>query len=60
LDEDIWPQPPTQPALPPDLSKRIGISDDIMEGAVVYEDVIRDLYDAINREYGTNIQPPLN
>jgi hypothetical protein len=42
------------------LSKRIGISDDIMEGAVVYEDVIRDLYDAINREYGTNIQPPLN
>ena len=60
VDEDIWPQPPTQPALPPDLSKRIGISDYVMSGAVVYEDVIRELYNEINREYGTNVQPPLN
>ncbi len=28
IDEDIWPQPATQPKLPPDFSQRIGFSDE--------------------------------
>jgi len=58
IDEDIWPQPPTQKALPPDLSQRIGFSDFIMSGRVAFEEVVKGIYDEINEKYGTNVPPP--
>jgi ribonuclease Z len=58
IDEDIWPQPPTQKALPPDLSQRIGFSDFIVSGRVAFEEVVKGIYDEINEKYGTNVPPP--
>ncbi len=58
-DEDIYPQPPASgPKLPPDPSKRIGMSDTLMEGRVVFADVLKDLYDRVNKAYGSNEKVP--
>ena len=59
LDEDIWPQPATQPKLPPDLSQRIGFSKEIMAGREVFTDVVKKLYDDINARYGSDAKPPI-
>jgi len=58
IDEDIWPQPATQPKLPPDFSKRIGFSDEIISGRVPFPEVVRAIYDDINARYGTSAKPP--
>jgi ribonuclease Z len=58
IDEDIWPQPATQPKLPPDLSKRIGFSKEIISGRLPYPDVVKGIYDDINKRYGTNVKAP--
>ena len=58
IDEDIWPPAPTQPKLPPDFSQQIGFSDFVSGGRVDYQDVIEEIYEQINREYGTNVRPP--
>ena len=59
IDEDIWPLPPTQRPMPPDPSLRIGFTPEMMQGRVVHEDVIREIYAEINERYGTNVQPPI-
>jgi ribonuclease Z len=41
IDEAIWPQPSVTETLPADPKERVGFSDYIMKGRVVYEDVIR-------------------
>ena len=58
IDEDIWPQRGTQRPLPADLSQRIGFSDFIAGGRVPYRDVVQEIYDELNAQYGTNAQPP--
>jgi ribonuclease Z len=60
IDEDIYPQPPASgPKLPPDASKRIGMSKFVTKGRVIFKDVIKDLYNRVNKEYGSNEKPPL-
>jgi ribonuclease Z len=58
IDEDIWPQPATQPKLPPDLSQTIGFSDFITDGRVPFSDVVEQLYDEVNAEFGTSVPYP--
>ncbi len=58
IDEDIWPQPPTQQKMRPDRSIRVGFSDYIIGGRVPFSEVVQEIYEAINKEYGTNIEPP--
>lgn len=58
IDEDIWPQPATQAKLPPDLSQRIGFTDFIAGGRVPFRDVVQQIYDEINEQYGTDAKPP--
>ena len=58
IDEDIWPQPSVFGNRPADGSKRIGFSEYIWEGRVNYSDVLKNIYDDINKEYGTSIAPP--
>ena len=58
VDENIWPPPPTQPKLPPDFSKRIGFSKEIISGRTVFKDVVQTIYDDINETYGTDVNPP--
>ena len=60
IDEDIYPQPAASgKKLPPDPSKRIGFSEFVTEGRVVFADVIKTLYDRVNEAYGSNEEPPL-
>ena len=60
IDEDIYPQPAASgKKLPPDPSKRVGFSEYITNGRVVFEDVVKKLYERVNTEYGSNEEPPL-
>ncbi len=58
IDEDIWPQPATQPKLPPDFSQRIGFSEFIIGGRVPFQDVVEQIFDEINDKYGVNVPYP--
>ncbi len=58
VDENIWPPPATQPKLPPDFSKRIGFSQEILSGRTVFKDIVQTIYDDINETYGTDVNPP--
>ena len=58
IDEDIWPQPSVFGNIPADQSKRIGFSNYIMEGRVIYSEVLKKIYDDINEEYGTSVPVP--
>jgi ribonuclease Z len=60
IDEDIRPKPAASgKKLPPDPSQRIGFTEFIMEGRVVFADVLKALYDRVNEAYGSNEEPPL-
>lgn len=58
IDEDIWPQPSVLGVQRPDQSKRIGFSKYIWDGRVNYPEILKNIYDKINKEYGTDITPP--
>jgi len=58
IDEDIWPQPSVLGVKRPDQSKRIGFSKYIWDGRVNYPEILKNIYDKINKEYGTDIAPP--
>jgi ribonuclease Z len=58
IDEDIWPQPSVLGSKPADPSKRIGFSKYIWEARVNFSEVLKKIYDDVNKEYGTDIQPP--
>lgn len=46
--------------LPVDQSQRIGFSDFINSGRVVYKDVIKNIYSQTNKKFGTEIKPPVD
>jgi hypothetical protein len=58
IDEDIWPSPATQPKIPAELDKRIGFSKEIISGRLPYADVVKKIFDDVNKQYGTNVPPP--
>ena len=45
--------------LSPDVSKRNKFSKFITNGRVVFTDVIQNIYDEINKKYGSKVNPPL-
>ena len=56
--EDIWPLPSITKKLSADPKKRVGFSDYILGGRVVYKDVIKFYYDQTNKMFGTDYKPP--
>ena len=54
IDEDIWPQPAISPKLDPDRSTRIGFTDFILSGREPFTDIVQNVWDEINAEYGTD------
>jgi ribonuclease Z len=58
IDEDIWPQPSVYGSKPADPTQRIGFSKYIWDGRVNYSEVLKNIYDKINKEYGTDVAPP--
>lgn len=60
VDEDVWPQPSITEKLSADPKDRIGFSEFIASGRVVFDDVIKSYYDQTNEMFGTDIKPPVN
>jgi ribonuclease Z len=58
VDEDIWPLPSITKKLSADPKLRVGFTDYIMGGRVVFDDVINAYYKETNEMFGTNYQPP--
>ena len=59
IDEDIWPLPSVTEKLPADPSQRVGFSDEIMSGRVVFEDVIKWYYESTHEKFGPDYKPPV-
>jgi ribonuclease Z len=58
INEEVWPLPSVTKKLAADPKERIGFTDFLMEGRVVYEDVIKFYYDQTNKMFGTDFKPP--
>ena len=58
IDEDIWPLPSITETLAADPADRVGFSDYIIGGRVVYKDVLKFYYDQTNKMFGTDFQAP--
>ena len=58
INEDVWPLPSVTKKLSADPKERIGFTKFLMEGRVVYEDVIKFYYDQTNKMFGTDFKPP--
>jgi ribonuclease Z len=58
VDESVWPQPSIYPKAAADPKERIGFSKYIMDGRVVFGDVIKFYYDQTNEMFGTDFEPP--
>ncbi len=58
INEDAWPLPSVTEKLPADPSQRIGFTKFIEDGREVFTDVIKRAYDATNKQFGTNVEPP--
>ena len=58
IDEDIWPLPSITKKESADPKKRVGFSDFVTSGRVVFKDVVKKYYEETNKEFGTNYQPP--
>ena len=58
IDEDIFPPPALKVKNAPDLSKMIPMSDFISAGQIPFPEIVGPIYDDINEQYGTDIQPP--
>ena len=58
IDEAVWPQPSIYKKQAADPSKRIGFSKEMLEGRVVFAEVIKFYYDQANDMFGTDFEPP--
>jgi len=58
VDEDIWPLPSITETLAADPSRRVGFTDFLVGGRVVFDDVIKFYYDQTNEMFGTDFEPP--
>jgi ribonuclease Z len=59
VDEDIWPMPATRKLVPPDPKlRRVQMSKEMRDGRVVHRDILQDVYDYINKRFGSNEKVP--
>ena len=54
VSEDVWPPPASEAPVPPDPSRRIPYSEQILGGKLDVKDVLQPIYDEINEQYGLN------
>ncbi len=58
INEDVWPLPSLTEKLPANPKDRVGFSEFITNGRVVYSEVIKFYYDQTNKMFGTNYKAP--
>ena len=59
IDEEIWPSPPTQAKIAPDLGGSISFSDFTLSGVLPFPEIVGPIYDEINEKYDTDYEPVL-
>lgn len=57
VSEEVWPPPASEAPMPPDPSRRIPYSKEILDGKLDVVDVVQPIYDEINEAYGLNEKP---
>jgi len=57
VDEEVWPPPASEAPMPPDSSRRIDYSKQIIGGKLDVGDVVQPVYDEINKEFGLKEKP---
>ncbi len=59
VEEAIWPQPSNIPLVPPDPAiRRTELSKKLLEGRVIHREVLQEVYDDINKRFGSNEKVP--
>jgi ribonuclease Z len=58
VDEDTWPLPSITEKIAANPADRIGFSEFVIGGRVVFEDVIKAYFDETNEMFGTDFSPP--
>ncbi len=59
VEEAVWPQPSTIPLVPPDPKlQRVGMSQKMREGRVVHRELLEEIYEEINQQFGSNARVP--
>jgi ribonuclease Z len=58
INEDVWPLPSISEKLPADPKDRVGFTDFLIDGRVVFDEVIKFYYDQTNKMFGTDYSPP--
>ncbi len=57
-DEDVWPLPSLTKKLPANPEDRVGFTKFLIDGRVVFDDVVEAYYAETNKEFGTNYEAP--
>ncbi len=57
VSEEVWPPPASEKPVPPDASRRIPYSKQILDGKLDVKDVLQPIYDEINKKFGLNERP---
>jgi len=57
VSEEVWPPPASEVPMPPDPSRRIPYSKEILDGKLDVTDVVQTIYDEINEAYGLDEKP---
>jgi hypothetical protein len=53
----VWPPPRINPPIPADRSAAIPNSTFIVDGGLHFQGIIKEMYDDINKRYGTSAKP---
>ena len=56
-DEEVWPSPALKEKIAPDFRKSIKISEFTLSGRETFPEVVKPIYDEINKKYGTDCKP---
>ena len=57
-NEDVWPLPSVSEKLPANPEERVGFSDYITAGRVVFTEIVQSIYDETNELFGTDYEAP--
>ena len=57
VSEEVWPPPGPNPPIAPDRSQAVPNSQFIIDGGLHFTDIVKEMYDDINKRYDSNAKP---
>jgi len=58
VDEAVWPLPSVTEKLPADPADKYGFSEMIRDGRLAFPEVVEQVYNDTNNQFGTDYKPP--